>query len=244
MLIFKIFMGLAAFHVDRLMMEELRDKEPSIYRRVVTGIEKTKKRIYFPRKIWEPEDFKKQVNDRLRDYKKALELCNIDGSSPDSSAGYWAHAEKKALNYARGLSYDLGRNEFWDSVWRVAYWEVFDVVWERAKVAIWGKRWGRFMDSLSNNARNVAGSVARDFANCAAREVVSDYEHSGNSPPEKYFRFYDIGWPRGFRVLDGKEVLLLDVNRRTGELGCFAENEPDILYKHGWSECDRRKRIK
>jgi hypothetical protein len=100
--------------------------------------------------------------------------------------------------------------------------------------------------TLWNPMRSAANDVATDIGRMVGWEVMRDIKGYENNPFEKLFKIYELGlYPRGFCEVDGSEKFIVDFPLKTYELGCWAEGDREISYKHKWNEdCEDAKPMK
>jgi len=195
----------------------------SIDKIIEEKIAKASERKYFVRReLDECNNLIPEVEKVVEDYKNALKPWYKTS---------WGAAWDAARHAARHAAWDAARHAVWDATWYAAAWyAIRGAVWDVAWYAVWYAVW----------------YAARDAAWDAAWEVIRDIKGYENNPFEKIVKIYDMGlYPRGFRKVDGIEKFIVDFPLKTYELGCWAEGDKEILYKHKWNEdCSNIRPVK
>lgn len=201
----------------------------SIDERIKEKIEAARKREYFmPRKLDECNKLIPELEEVVKDFKNALEPYRIS---------FWDNALNTAWDAARGVANYYARNAAFDDTRHAALIAALVAALNAARDAGDAIR-GAVLDAALDTILKVAGD--------ASWEVIRDIEGYENNPFEKIVKIYDMGlYPRGFGKVDGIEKFIVDFPLKTDELGCWAEGDKEILYKHNWNEnCSKIRPVK
>jgi hypothetical protein len=197
----------------------------SIDKRIKEKIEAAKKRKFFVK--YDPNKFSlliPELRRRVKDFKKALEPYH-----KTSWTEAWGWVLREALDYVNSTVVpDCA------SVWKYT----FDAV-EKAVLRC-------VNNEISNIGKAVVYGICRELSLYAYLEIVweSQREIKGRENPfEKYLEICEEGvYPRGFRIVDGREEFIIDVPLKSHKLGCVKEDDDNIFYTHGWNEdCSKIK---
>jgi hypothetical protein len=226
----------------------------TIDERIDEKIKAAEGRNYFvTRKLNECNELIPEVEKIIKDYKDALKPWRTTS---------WSAARDAAFRAARDAAYKAARDAAFNDAWHAAYKAARDAAYKAALYASFrGARdapsyAGRnaALDAILNAvlyaayraAGDVASTAAKDVASYVAWEVIRDIKGHENNPFEKIIKLYDMGlYPRGFREVGRIEKFIVDCPLKTYELGCWAEGEKEILYKHRWREdCSKIRQVK
>ncbi|MGC8812673.1 MAG: hypothetical protein ACP5O8_03780 [Candidatus Aenigmatarchaeota archaeon] len=208
----------------------------SIDDRINEKIEKARSRKYFlPRELEECNKLIPEVEKAVDEHKEALrpwyKTTHYDAGDALGAAlkAAWIAARGAAPKAAFYVARNAGREAAWRAAWDAAWDAALKATREAAPHAAW-----------------VACDAARDVALDVGWETIRDVKGYENNPFEEVVKIYDMGlYPKGFRLVDGEERFIVDFPLLTRELGCWAEGDGKILYKHKWTEdCKKVKPIK
>jgi hypothetical protein len=227
----------------------------SIDKIIEEKIAKASERKYFVRReLDECNNLIPEVEKVVEDYKNALKPWYKTS---------WGAAWDAARHAAWDAAWDAGRGAVWDATWYATWYAtawyairgagrgagrgaVLDAIRGAGRGAVWDVAWYAVWDVAWYAVWYAVWYAARDAAWDAAWEVIRDIKGYENNPFEKIVKIYDMGlYPRGFRKVDGIEKFIVDFPLKTYELGCWAEGDKEILYKHKWNEdCSNIRPVK
>jgi hypothetical protein len=169
---------------------------------------------------------------RTRKYfvERELDECNELIPELEKVVDDYKNALKPWYKTSWEAARDFARDAAWLAARRAARDFARDAAWLAARRAA-------LEDIAKDTAWLAAENAALDVAEDATWEVVRDIKGYENNPFEKLVKIYDMGlYPRGFRKVDGSERFIVDFPLVTHELGCWAEGDQQVLYKHEWYE--------
>jgi hypothetical protein len=189
----------------------------SIDERIEKKIEAAKKRKYFiMRELDECNKLIPELEEVVKDYKNALKPWYRTSWKDARDAAWYAALE--ALEDRIDAAWRVVLYAAWEDTWHAALEDALDVVGHGAYYT-------------------AAGHAALDAARAAVWEVIRNIKGYENNPFEKIVKIYDMGlYPRGFRKVNEIEKFIVHFPLKTYELGCWAEGDKEILYKHMWYE--------
>jgi hypothetical protein len=176
-----------------------------------------KRKYFVMRELDECNKLIPEVGRLVKDCKKALEpwykTSWLDALFAGLSATYRAAKRKGRLD-----ALDKALEDVWDVAENAAQGAAF--------------RAGVHDEYVAYHATKGAGADAASYIHWV---IVSDIRRKcyKNNPYERILEIWYLGLcPRGFRKVDGDERFVVDFPLRTYEFGCWAEGDPEILYKH------------
>jgi len=218
----------------------------SIGERIEKKIEAVKKRRYFiPRELDECNKLIPELEEVIKDYKNALKPWYKTSWKAAFNAGKKAAREVKKVNReVVDLALEIARDTANDALLEVVWYYLPEDDSE-----------GGFLKRIKDLAKEykgvlkaykVVGEITRYVFLDITWEVARDIKGYENNPFEKIVKIYDMGlYQRGFRKVDGMERFIVDFPLKTYELGCWAEGDKEILYKHMWHEdCSKIRPVK